>query len=179
MNAARVPVMLYEFIAANREEILARTREKVASRTGPRATLDELKDGVPSFLGQIVETLRPSGDDSAAMEESARKNGGEELKRGFTVGQVVHGYGDVCQAVTELADEKKASITVEEFHTFNRCLDDVIARAVTEYTRQHELTISEAGIERLGTLAHEMRNSLSGAILAFDILKRGNVGVGG
>jgi hypothetical protein len=171
--------MLYEFIAANREEIVARTRKKVASRPGPRATLHELNNGVPSFLGQIVETLRLSRDDGAAMGESASKNGADQLKLGFTVGQVVHGYGDVCQAVTELAQEKKAPITVDEFHTFNRCLDEVIARAVTEYTRERELTISEAGTERLGTLAHEMRNGLSGAILAFDILKRGNVGVTG
>jgi signal transduction histidine kinase len=171
--------MLYEFIAANRDEIVARTREKVASRPSPRATFDELNSGVPIFLGQIVESLRVSGDDSAAMGESASKHGGDQLKRGFTVGQVVHGYGDVCQAVTELAEEKKAPITIEEFHTFNRCLDQAIARAVTEYTRQHELTISEAGTERLGSLAHELRNRLSGALLAFDILKRGNVGVGG
>jgi hypothetical protein len=107
--------MLYEFIAANREEIVARTREKAASRPGPRAILDELKDGVPSFLGQIVETLRLSGDDSAAMGESARKNGGDELKRGFTVGQVVHGYGDVCQAVTELAEEKRRPSRLRNF----------------------------------------------------------------
>jgi signal transduction histidine kinase len=171
--------MLYEFIAANREEILARTREKVASRSGPRATLDELNNGVPIFLDQIVETLRLSDDDGAALGESASKHGGDQLKRGFTVGQVVHGYGDVCQAVTELAEEKEASITIEEFHTFNRCLDQAIARAVTEYMRQQAQTVSDAGTERLGSLAHELRNSLSGALLAFDILKKGNVGVGG
>jgi hypothetical protein len=171
--------MLYEFIAANREQILARTREKVASRPGPRATLDELDNGVPAFLSQMVETLRLSGYDSVAMEESASKHGGDQLKRGFTVGQVVHGYGDICQAVTELAEEKKAPITIEEFHTFNRCLDQAIARAVTEYMRQHQLTTTEAGTERLGSLSHELRNSLSGALLAFDILKKGNVGVSG
>jgi hypothetical protein len=178
-NAARVTFMLYEFIASNREEILALTRKKVATRPGPRATFDELNHGVPIFLGQMVETLRLSGDDGAAMEESASQHGADQLKQGFTIGQVVHGYGDVCQAVTELAEEKKASITVEEFHTFNRCLDQAIARAVTEYTRQRELSVSEAGTERLGNLAHELRNGLSGALLAFDILKKGNVGVCG
>jgi signal transduction histidine kinase len=175
----RLHGMLYEFIALNSAEIIARTRGKVAARPGPRATLDELTNGVPMFLSQIIETLQVSGVDGAAMGETASRHGGDQLRRGFTVGQVVHGYGDVCQAITELAEEKRALITVEEFHTFNRCLDEAIARAVTEYTRQHEQTISEAGTERLGSLAHELRNSLSGAVLAFDILKRGNVGVGG
>ena len=49
--------------------------------------------------------------------------------------QVVHDYGDVCQAITELALERKAPITVKEFHTLNRCLDTAIAEAVTEHAR--------------------------------------------
>jgi hypothetical protein len=171
--------MLSEFIATNREEIVTRTRGKVTSRPGPRATLEELNHGVPIFLSQIIETLRLSGADSPAIGESASKQGSDQLKQGFTVGQVVHGYGDVCQAITELAEEKKAPITIEEFHTFNRCLDEAIARAVTEYMRQHEATLNDAGTERLGSLAHELRNTLSGALLAFDILKKGNVGVCG
>jgi hypothetical protein len=171
--------MLHEFITDNREEIVARARKKMASRVNPRATHDELNNGVPIFLDQIVDTLRLSGVDDSAVGESASAHGGDQLKRGFTVGQVVHGYGDVCQVVTELAEERKAPITTEEFHIFNRCLDEAIARAVTEYMRQHDLTLSEAGTERLGSLAHDLRNRLSGALLAFDILKRGNVGVCG
>src|SRR5580700_2451436 len=178
-NAARVYCMLYKFIAENREEIIARAQKKTDSRTSPRATPDESSNAVPIFLDQIVDTLRLSGVDDTAVGDSASAHGGDQLKRGFTVGQVVHGYGDVCQVVTELAEERKAPITTDEFHIFNRCLDEAIARAVTEYMRQHEATLSEAGTERLGSLAHELRNRLSGALLAFDILKRGNVGVGG
>ena len=49
--------------------------------------------------------------------------------------QVVHDYGDICQAITELALELKAPITVKEFHTLNRCLDTAIAEACTEHAR--------------------------------------------
>ena len=45
-------------------------------------------------------------------------------------------YGDLCQAVTELAAEKHASISVGEFQTLNRCLDNAIAHAVTAYVGQ-------------------------------------------
>jgi hypothetical protein len=51
------------------------------------------------------------------------------------VSQVVHDYGDICQAITELALDQKAPITVKEFHTLNRCLDAAIAEAVTEHAR--------------------------------------------
>ena len=45
----------------------------------------------------------------------------------------MHDYGDICQAITELAAEKNAPVTVDEFHTFNRLLDNAIADAVASY----------------------------------------------
>jgi signal transduction histidine kinase len=98
---------------------------------------------------------------------------------GFTVAQVVHDYGSLCLAVTELADETKALITAAEFHIFNHCLDDAIAQAVTEYGRRREQLIADEGTERLGNLAHELRNALGAAILSFQTLKTGSVGIGG
>ena len=50
--------------------------------------------------------------------------------------QVVHDYGDVFQAITELAVETRAPISTEDFRALNRCLDDAIAGAVTEYGRE-------------------------------------------
>ena len=67
------------------------------------------------------------------MSPGAALHAGDLLKQGFTVGQVVHDYGDVCQSVTELAEELGVEIATSEFHTLNRCLDNVTADAVTEY----------------------------------------------
>jgi len=101
------------------------------------------------------------------------------LKSGFSVGQVVHGYGDVCQVVTNLAQETNALISPEEFHTFNRCLDDAIAGAVTAYGEQRERELAYEGTERVGVLAHELRNLLNTAVLSFDAIKGGTVALGG
>jgi hypothetical protein len=98
---------------------------------------------------------------------------------GFSASQVVHGYGDICQAVTEIASEHAISISAPEFQTFNRCLDVAIAEAVTGFQRQREQELSNSEVERLGFLAHELRSALSGAILAFDILKTGTAAIGG
>jgi signal transduction histidine kinase len=113
------------------------------------------------------------------MKDGARRHGGELRRAGFTVAQVVHDYGDVCQAVTELAIELRSPISADEFKTLNRCLDEAIAEAVTEYARQRELSLSNRETERLGVFAHELRNLLSNAMLAFEVLKTGTVGVGG
>ena len=137
--------MLHEFLTLHREDIIARTRAKVATRMAPRPTKDELENGVPLFLDQLAETLRCEQETEARqtsdqMARSAARYGGELREAGFTVGQVVHGYGDVCQAVTELAIELEIPITADEFKTLNRCLDEAIAQAVTEFARQRDVT---------------------------------------
>jgi signal transduction histidine kinase len=171
--------MLHEFLSTNRTAIIARTREKVAARVAPSATDEELEKGVPLFLDQLVHTLRSPNGNSEAIAAGAGKHGLNLLKRGFTVGQVVHDYGGLCQAVTELADELNAPIAADEFHTFNGCLDDAIAAAVSEYGRTREQALAAAGTERLGSLAHELRNALGAAMLSFQSLQTGNVGIGG
>lgn len=183
--------MLHEFLTANREELIRRCRAKVVKRPAPTPTAIELEHGIPLFLDQLIVTLRQelgaprdgSSQAPAEMGASAGRHGNEFFRKGFTVDQVVHDYGDLCQSVTELAAEKNAPITVDEFRTFNRCLDNAIASAVTAYGSARDKTISEQGAqatnERLGSLAHELRNLLTSAILAFDAIKTGNVAVTG
>jgi signal transduction histidine kinase len=172
--------MLFDFITGNREELLVRTRAKVATRQAPRPTERELMSGVPLFLDQLAEILRdPPSPMSEAIVRSGAAHGATLLDLGYTIAQVVHDYGDICQAITELAVEVDAPITTEEFHTLNLCLDNAIAGAVTEYTRLRERTIAEGETERTGVFAHEMRNRLSAAQLAFVAIRSGRAPVGG
>jgi hypothetical protein len=171
--------MLHEFLSAHTAQIIARTRAKVTARSSPVPTENELKNGVPLFLNQLIDRLRLATRDSGEIESSAALHGGELLAMGFTVSQVIHSYGDICQVVTELADETDAPITADEFHMLNRCLDDAIAHSVTEYQRQRDASIAYEGTERLGILAHELRNRLGAAMLSFTILQEGTVAIGG
>jgi signal transduction histidine kinase len=193
--------MLHEFLTANRDDLIDRCRLKVAQRPIPKATAAELEHGIPMFLDQLVKTLkleqtaRPmrsrdvSGPAGGArptfseMGETAARHGLELLQRGFTVDQVVHGYGDLCQAITDLAFEQDAPIQTVEFRTLNRCLDNAIADAVTEFAYQRDLLVAEKGVhalnERLGFLAHELRNLIQTATLAVTAIKAGNVGLAG
>jgi signal transduction histidine kinase len=97
------------------------------------------------------------------------------------VSQLVHDYGDVCQSITELAIETNARIEADDFRMLNGCLDNAIAGAVTEYGREKNIgegeTVSEGN--GFGFFAHELRNLIHTAGLAFEVIKSGNVGVGG
>jgi signal transduction histidine kinase len=171
--------MLHLFLTANAEEIVARSRAKVAARGTALPTEEELANGVALFLNQLIDRLRLVTLDTEAIEQSATLHGGELLAMGFTVSQVVRGYGDVCQVVTELATETGVAITASEFHTFNRCLDDAIANAVDEYERRRDAAVAREGAERLGVFAHELRNRVNVAMLAYTVLQDGTVGIGG
>jgi len=175
--------MLYEFVDLNREAIIARTRDRVRSRPWPSIAPGEMEHGVPLFLTQLSETLRleatPAPFPADAIGAAAARHGGDLLRSGFTVSQVVHDYGDICQTITAIAVEQRAPISVEEFQTLNRCLDTAIAEAVTEHARLTTETRSAEEVERLGQAAHELRDSLYTAILAFHTLKRGAVAVNG
>jgi signal transduction histidine kinase len=175
--------MLHEFIVTNREEIIRRCRAKVAMRSIPVPTAAEIDHGVPVFLDQLVNALREGLTSTPEIGDSALQHGHDLRLQGFTVSQVVHDYGDVCQSITEIAGESNAPIATDDFRTLNRCLDEAIAGAVTEYGREQEQVTLDGETararERLGFLAHELRNLLNTAVFAFEVLKTGKVGVTG
>jgi signal transduction histidine kinase len=123
------------------------------------------------------------GEAGSEMGVSATQHGRELMRRGFTVEQVVRDYGDLCQVITGLAMEHGLQIDVEEFRTLSRCLDDGIADAVTEFSYKRDLSRADSQAEtlneRLGFLAHELRNHLQKATLAILVIKRGSVGMAG
>ena len=175
--------MLHEFVVTYREAIIDKAREKLTARRWPSASAHELENGVPLFLDQLAATLeaeeRGSDSPSDAIGEGATRHGRELLGLGFTVSQVVHDYGDICQAVTELAIAQNAPITTEEFHTLNRCLDTAIAEAVTEHTRLTAAARSSDAEGRVSHLLEDIRATVESAMLAFELLKRGAVAVNG
>ena len=175
--------MLYEFITLNRAEIIRRCRAKVATRQVPPPTIAEIDHGVPLFLDQLVDALRLGRSSSDEIGSTATLHGHDLLRQGFTVSQVVHDYGDVCQSITELAVEMDVPISTDDFRMLNGCLDSAIAGAVTQFGRERNQSSADGGAaresERLGFFVHEMRNLLHTALIAFEVVKTGNVGVAG
>ena len=175
--------MLYEFITLNRDEIIRRCRLKVAARLSPAPTAAEIDHGVPLFLDQLVDALRTRQSSSLEISQTALLHGHDLHVQGLTMSQVVLDYGDVCQSITELATQTNAPISTEDFGLLNGCLDSAIAGAVTQYGRERDqATIDGETVrenERLGFFTHELKNLLHTALLAFEVVRSGNVGVAG
>ena len=192
--------MMHDFLVNNHFELTRRCREKVARRPGRSATDRQLENGVPMFLDQLIRTLRleqgdtpldglkvsgPSNGGTALSEVriSAAQHGRDLLELGFSVDEVVHDYGDLCQSITDLAFERDAPFLVDEFRTLNRCLDNAIADAVTEFGYQRDIDIAAKynadANERLGFFVHEIRNYLNTATMGFDAARIGNLNLNG
>lgn len=160
---------LEDFISAHRAELISRCKGKVAQRSPPAPP--HADHAIAQLLDQIVEELRHGRSGTDEITRSATRQGQRLLAEGFTIGQVVHGYGDVCQSITELAVERAAPISADEFRTLNRCLDDAIAGAVTEHARGHTAESQSR--------TDELQTHVTTALLAFDALLRGDVNIGG
>ena len=175
--------MLHEFIAAHSQEIVLRARARVRAPAWPPASSGDTEQAMQLFLTQLSERLRAEAIavslSSDAMGAAAARHGAELLAAGIGVSQVVHDYADLCQVITEIAVETHEPISVEEFHTLNRCLDIAIAEAVTEHTRLQTENQFADEVGRLGRTAHELRDLLNNAQLAFQALRRGVVPISG
>jgi len=200
---------IHEFLLNNKDEILALTEEKTLELAGARASSAQLKQGLPIFFQQLLGILlleRPADSrhvtnktevqgandadeatmalaagrpEDARVAEAAALHGTEMLRLGYTLSHVVHAYGAMCQAITELANKKDFHIDVIGFHDLNQCLDVAIAGAVTEYQRRRDLQERSREDEHLGSLTHELRNALTNGMISFQMIKRGTVGVSG
>ncbi len=198
-RSKNVAPTLHDFLALNKTDLIDRCKEKVAGRS-PGVPSRDLEFGISRFLDQLINMLQvgqttgpkrsrdvpgPIGGQTALLEmsETATLHGRESLRRGYSLKDVVHDYGDLFQVVTDLAFEQSAPISTDEFGTLNRCLDNAIAFAVTEFGRQREAAAAEAQAlalhERLRFFAHEVRNQLATVTLSLTVIKDGSVGFGG
>lgn len=193
--------MMYRFLTNNRDELIDRCAIKVAKRSERHATAEQLKNGIPMFIDQLTLTLEAeerggddaglaisgaSGGEGSMLSQigiSAAAHGKQLLALDYSIDHVVHDYGDLCQAITDLAFERDAPFEINEFRTLNRCLDNAIADAVTEFSFQRDTAItlkqtSEVN-QRLGFLMHELRNSLQAGMLAVGAMQAGHLPFGG
>ncbi len=172
-------VTLSEFLAQNREVIERRTCEVFFARSRPTPRVSELNRGIPIFMEQLVATLNGENTDDDALAATATAYGRRLFELGFTASELVHGYGSVCAVVTKLARERGFEVTTRDFEIFNRTLDVAIAESVTGHEHERTADATEKENERIGALAHELRNTLSAAVMSFAVIKKGTVGLGG
>ena len=180
--------MLHEVLAANHDALVERCLAKADARF-ESAHSGVFIYGVPLFLEQVIDALEreaggaapPDADvlhavpSASAIGMTAALHGVELLQHGYSIDQVVHHYGDVCQSVSDLAIERGRPFTVGEFRTLNRCLDDAIADAVLAFGD----AVDSRKSYDAGVAAGHQRRLVDMATKAYSALKTGKLGLNG
>jgi signal transduction histidine kinase len=174
--------MLYAFLSKYRDTIVAKSTEFVAGQFSSDSLQKALKESMANYLEQLIITLRQN----AGLESSgtpsivnATQQGASIFHGGHEITEIVHQYGTFVESIMEIAKQQNEAITHDEIKIVSHVFDRSIAAGIREFVRLQEDTMKKEEIRHLGVLAHELRNSLMGATVAFEIIKEGVVGLDG
>ncbi len=168
---------LHELLAEHKDEVLRRWKDQVAGTLAPESLpAFELIDHMPAFLAEIIAALRADAGLSSADSvpedgTSAAGHGSHRLRLGFSLDSVVREYGALRTAILATAVEAGAEITFREFQVVVDSIITGIASAVSEYSTQRDADMLRQANEHFAFIAHELRNPLGSARLAFQLLK--------
>lgn len=168
---------LHEVLALQREDVLQRWKAQVLGTLAPEALPHlELIDHIPEFLDEVIAALRmdcglSSPSPSPEESDTSAGHGAQRLRLGFSLDSVVREYGALRDAVIDSAREAGAPPTFRELEVLFDAMISGIAGAVTEYAQQRDAELLRQANEHFAFIAHELRNPLSSALLAFNVLK--------
>jgi signal transduction histidine kinase len=144
---------------------------------------DVSSDGIHILVDEIINALkRPAGIDASSTlpgkTEAAAKLGADRQQRAFPIGELALHIGSISDSVGELGARHAMKFSAHEYRVFNQCIDSITSTAVEQFSHQDHDTLEHEAIERVGFLAHELRNSLGTARMSFALLRSGQVGLG-
>lgn len=169
---------MHEFMTANRPEILELCVQKMKRSAG--RTEAELAEGFDDFVDDVVRALqREAGmhvtSSLPGASEAASRLGGMRQSRGYPIWKLATDFGSLSDVIGQLASEKGVMFPAREYQVFNQCIDTSIAMALERFWTQSREQLANNEQERLGFLAHELRNALASARAAFAILRQGQL----
>lgn len=186
--------MLLEFLLNNQEEILTLTEDKIRKlkELGPSSI--QVNQGLPIFYNQLKAAIQlqqespmVSSEKNSAMKISqeegvakeAKSYGKELLRLNYSLSHIMYVYGSLIQSISEIATKKNFQFNSSEFQELNQCFDIAIEGAISGYELARMTHESNHEIERLGFLAHEIRNALTSANISLQLIKKGSGGFNG
>jgi signal transduction histidine kinase len=172
---------LHEFISNNRREILRLCVQKITEQS-PASNEEELAADFQAVIDEIVRALQRDAGlavDSPLPDRSdaATTHGARRQRGGFAVDKIARDFGTISHSVGELATAAGLGFGGREYQVFDACVDAAIASALEQFSNQARRQHEDDTAQKLGFLAHELRNALSSARLSFLMLKGGQVGI--
>ena len=186
MHDVGVPTLLKvaslrDFIATHREEIRVLCLRKAQTAWPDRPGAD-VEGDLAIVVDEIARALGheqglPETSPLPGKSETAARHGRRRQELGYTIEIITRDFGAISDAVGEIAGRECLSFGAREYQVFNQCLDTAIGTAIEQYWSEARTKMEHASAERVGLLAHELRNALASARMAFTVLKRGGADI--
>jgi len=170
-------------MAQNRAELLAHSVQRM-KKTTPERSDAELSEDLKVVIDEITRALQRDAGLKVSSplpghSESASRHGSRRQLKGDPINIVALDFGSISEALGEVGGKQGLSFSAAEYQVFNQCLDAAVSAAIEQFFDQAQEQQEYVTNERMGFLAHELRNSLSSAKMSFELLKSGRVALNG
>ena len=162
---------LHQLLTEKREELLERWAAAAKAASSTPITQVELIDRMPRFISELSWALRASGE-APEVSPNAEEHGVQRLRLGFDIAEVVREYGLLHEAVLDLVAEAEIVVGERDAKVLASALNKGTRDAVVEYQAARDAELQRQSAEHIGFIAHEVRNSLASATMAFEVARR-------
>lgn len=172
---------LHEFMNDHRDELFAMTAGKIKDHS-PELNDEEVGADIQPILNEIVGALEredglPATSPLPGKSITAGHLGSLRQHRGYPIDKLALDLGSISDSLGELGARHGLSFTAREYQVFNTCIDNAVSSALDTFWNESVQQEESYSTKRVGLLAHELRNALIGAKSAFEVLKRGHLGI--
>lgn len=172
---------LRTFMLENREELEELCLVKMKQKA-PERTEASLPDELRTVIDEIIRALGreqglPESSPLPGKSAAAARRGRRRKQLGSTIDKISYDFGSISDAIGEIGRRRGVSFDAADYQVFNLCVDAAVAAALEAYWDEARDEAGYAASERVGFLAHELRNALASAQMAFATLKRAQLSV--
>jgi signal transduction histidine kinase len=175
---------LHQFMTEHRDEILVRCVHKL-KQDSPERNGENLEEDLPLFFDEVVSALKYDAGFTEACSslpersDIAARVGERRHRAGYRVTKVPLVFAALSNSIGTVGQRYGLNLNAREYEVFNQCIDTGVATSIENYWRRESEEQRRRASEQIGFLAHELRNALGSAALAFKLLRRGDVGLNG
>jgi signal transduction histidine kinase len=151
--------------------LLVKLEERVRSQIehARDSTHEQFLDCLPLLLEVLSASMEQTGGGDS-LRSVARTHGAHRQRLGWTIDESVFEYQLLCDSITELACSQQQPLPQQELIAMHRAITTSIAHTVDGFARRRESELRADEAERLGFVAHELRNPLTSARVSWDAM---------
>ncbi|HTO98005.1 MAG TPA: HAMP domain-containing sensor histidine kinase [Myxococcales bacterium] len=169
---------LHHFLSERRDEVLRDAGDLIRSLR-PSPGLEAARaENLSAFLEAVIDGLKRRESLPADPVPEPRQTGPAREHPNwerYDLDEVVHEYGSLCNSIMKVANRHAERISMEQHQALIQALHENIAADVLACERKRRERRRSNAAERLGFVAHELRNALHTAALSFQAIRSGHV----